>query len=294
MSNDLDSRNFPCATPDEERSLGRALDAILGSDLKEGALAMLGGYRRILSDNCRRGEWAGIFEKLNTLFMCGKSVPLDGPMIGVTLAIRDSDYFRRTARLFGRNRSAIAGIEWMATCWNATFGPTGLWMGKTFEPVTRETFAERCDHAPQTVAAFDPDVSRIGRNFFREPADPNLVQALGLPVLTGFWRLRDRPVTAGAPGFEGEILAANLEKERNIPYSKTGGIFLANSGASAVGEMRGKAVYQLNYRWPALQPAYPMTRLVDELVQVAEGVYLGQLVMATRHYSLGTLHASLS
>ncbi len=30
-----------------------------------------------------------------------------------------------------------------------------------------------------------------------------------------------------------------------------------------------------------------MTRLVDELVQIADGVYLGQLVMATGHYSLG-------
>jgi hypothetical protein len=35
-----------------------------------------------------------------------------------------------------------------------------------------------------------------------------------------------------------------------------------------------------------------MTRLVDELVQIAEGVYLGQLVMATRHYSLGALRLS--
>ncbi len=59
-----------------------------------------------------------------------------------------------------------------------------------------------------------------------------------------------------------------------------------------VPEMRGKPVYQLNYRWPALEPAYPMTRLVDELVQIADGVYLGQLVMATDHYSLGPLRAA--
>jgi hypothetical protein len=52
--------------------------------------------------------------------------------------------------------------------------------------------------------------------------------------------------------------------------------------------MNGKPVYQLNYRWPGLQPVYPMTRLIDELVQVDEGIYLGQLIMATRHYSLGS------
>jgi len=53
--------------------------------------------------------------------------------------------------------------------------------------------------------------------------------------------------------------------------------------------MKGKPVYQLNYRWPSLQPVYPMTRLIDELVQIGEGIYLGQLVMATRHYGLGTI-----
>jgi len=36
-----------------------------------------------------------------------------------------------------------------------------------------------------------------------------------------------------------------------------------------------------------------MTRLIDELVQVDEGIYLGQLIMATRHYSLGSKTFSL-
>lgn len=293
MRSYLDSRNFPCASSAEERSLARALDGILGSDLQGNVLAALGGYRRILADNRQRGQWEGVFDKLKTLFMCGRSAPLDGPMIGVTLAIRDSDYFRQTARRFGHERSVIANIEWMASCWNVTFGPTGLWMGKTFEPVARETFATLCEHDPGTMAAFDPAVSRVGRNFFRAPAEPNFLQSLGLPVLTELWRLQERPTRPGTDGFAGEILAGNLAKEKNIPYSKTGGIFLAAPGSSVVEEMNGRPVYQLNYRWPALQPVYPMTRLVDELVQVAPGVYLGQLVMATRHYSLGTFRVPL-
>lgn len=52
--------------------------------------------------------------------------------------------------------------------------------------------------------------------------------------------------------------------------------------------MNGKAVYQLNYRWPDLGPVYPMTRLIDEIVRIDEGIYLGQLVFAMQHYSLGT------
>jgi len=90
-----------------------------------------------------------------------------------------------------------------------------------------------------------------------------------------------------AVGFDSELLARNLDKEKAIPYSKTGGYFLCNLGTSVVPEMNGKEVYQLNYRWPVLRPTYPMTRLIDELVRIDDGIYLGQLVFATQHYSLG-------
>ncbi|MCP3901384.1 MAG: hypothetical protein GY707_16895, partial [Desulfobacteraceae bacterium] len=85
------------------------------------------------------------------------------------------------------------------------------------------------------------------------------------------------------------LTEANLEKEKNIPYNKTGGIYLSDFGESVLPEMNGKKVYQLNYRWHDLKPVYPMTRLVDEVVQIADGIYLGQLIYATRHYSLGSL-----
>lgn len=293
MSTYLDVKNFPSATADESEALARALDSILTEDLKDDVFAMLGGYRRILGDNRRREEWDGIHEKLKTLFMCGTSVPIDGPMIGISLSIRDSDYFRETAKTFGHDRSMLAHIEWMATLWNATFGSTGLWMGKTFEPVTQDTFAAKCGHHAGTVGRYDAAVARIGRNFFREPADTRLLQSLGIPVLSQFWGLKDRPLQSNTPGFDGQLLKRNLDKEKAIPYIKTGGIFLALPGESVVGEMNGKPVYQLNYRWPELHPAFPMTRLIDELVQIADGVYLGQLVMATHHYSLGTLRLPL-
>lgn len=244
-------------------------------------------------DNLRRHEWEGLFEKLQTLFMCGKNSPLNGPMIGVTMVIRDSDYFKKTAESMGYKRSHIAQIEWMATAWNATFASTGMWMGKTFEPVSLATFAEKCGNNPQMPASYDPAVARIGRNFFREPDHPNFIQSLGLPVLTHLWHLKKRPENTAVEGFDGQLLAENLEKEKYIPYNLTGGYFLSLPGNSVVEEMRGKPVYQLNYRWADLHPAYPMTQLVDELVQIADGVYLGQLVMATSHYSLGTLRLPL-
>ena len=293
MNEYLDCRNFPCTSGEEEVKLARQLEAVIAHDLKGDVFSMLGKFQRILSDNRRRDQWEGIFEKLKVLFMCGRNAILDGPMIGVTVAIRDSDYFRHTARMFGRDRSAAAAVEWMATCWNETFAGTGIWMGKTFEPVSRQTVASRCDNDPRMLAGYSSTATRIGRNFFRKPPSSGLLQSLGLPVLTQIWQLKSRPSDSMAAGFLGELLPENLEKEKHIPYSMTGGLFLSQPGNSVVPEMKGKPVYQLNYRWHALEPVYPMTRLVDELAQIADGVYLGQLVMATKHYSLGAFRTAI-
>ncbi len=293
MNDYLDPKNFPCTTLQEEQTLSRAVEKVLAEDMMHDVFQMLGDFHRILADNRRRDSWDEIFEKLDVLFKCGRFAMLDGPMIGITMAIRDSDYFRDTARFFGKNRSIIANIEWMATAWNATFAGSGIWMGKTFEPASKEAFAAKCGEDAETMKAYDPDTARIGRNFFREPENPDSLQGLGIPVLTRLWHLKDRPKDVHSDSFGGALLTGNLEKEKGIPYSKTGGIFLALPGKSVVADVRGKQVYQLNYRWPLLEPAFPITRLVDELVQIAEGVYLGRLVMATRHYSLGTLRISL-
>lgn len=285
----LHSDHCPSPSPAAAAQLAEDLEHLLVADYDGNLYAMLAGWQRVLADNRKRRQWPEVHRKLETLFRCGRTAVVDGPMIGVSLSIRDSDYFRETARLLGRERSLAAAVEWMATAWNLTFADTGLWMGKTFEPVSRAVVAERTAADPATLAGYDETTFRIGRNFFRPVADPSPVQALGLPVLTRLWRLKPRPLTTGAELFGGRLLAAHLERERAIPYTMTGGVFLAGPGTSVVPEMRGKPVYQLNYRWPRLEPAYPMTRLIDELVQIGEGIYLGQLVFATRHYSLGRL-----
>ncbi|MCF6282083.1 MAG: hypothetical protein L3J28_07710 [Candidatus Polarisedimenticolaceae bacterium] len=285
----LTGKNFPSVSVSDAVALESSLQAILQSDYKGNLHVMLADYQRVLADNHQREQWPRVHEKLQTLFMCGKAVPLDGPMIGIPVSIRDSDLFRDTANLFSQDRSLLASIELMATAWNATFADTGLWMGKTFEPVSKVVIQDKCDGDPELVAAYDPAITRIGRNFFREPGDPNLLQNMGLPVLEQVWRLQDRPTSISAKGFDGELQAAHLEKEQAIPYSMTGGVYLADMGRSATPEMNGKAVYQLNYRWPKLNPSFPMSCLVDELVQVGEGIYLGQLVFATKRFSLGAI-----
>lgn len=288
MTTFLSTRNFTARSSDEQQSLANALDAILKNDYQGNFFALLGMYQRILADNQQRRRWPEIHKKLDTLFKCGTVEVISGPMIGIPVSIRDSDYFKEAAQLLGKDRSLMANIEWMATAWNATYADTGLWMGKTFEPVARDKVARKTGNDTKTMSSYDPATARIGRNFFRTPPDPNALQAIGLPALTQLWKLKDRPMRPDTPGFDGELLAENLAKEKAIPYSKTGGYFLCNMGTSVVPEMNGKQVYQLNYRWPGLGPVYPMTRLIDEIVRIDDGIYLGQLVFATHHYSLGT------
>ncbi|MBU4262942.1 MAG: hypothetical protein KKC76_13885 [Proteobacteria bacterium] len=285
----LSSNNFAAASSASAGNLAAELETLLSSDFTGNMFALLAGYQRILADNSQRHQWPAVHKKLETLFKCGKYAVVDGPMIGIPVSIKDSDYFQDTVQHFGKERSKIASIEWMATAWNMTFADTGLWMGKTFEPVSKEVVADKTGNDDDMLAKYDPQTTRIGRNYFREPPQPDLIQGLGLPVLTPMWNLKPRPKSTAEKLFDSDLLPENLAREVNIPYSMTGGIFLALPGKSVVPEMHGKEVYQLNYRWPRLNPAYPMTRLVDELVQIADGIYLGQLVFATRHYSLGSL-----
>ena len=289
MQTFLNSSNFPAESEDESQHLEDALHQILEQDYQGSFYAMLGRYQRILADNHQKDVWPDVHKKLETLFKCGKPEIIDGPMIGIPVSIRDSDYFKNLDQSEPAERSVIANIELMATAWNATYADTGLWMGKTFEPVSRETVAKKTDNDAPALKAFNAETARIGRNFFREPPDPNLIQAIGLPGLTVLWSLKERPMNTTAEGFDGELVAQNLDKEKAIPYSMTGGYFLCNTGQSVVPEMNGKEVYQLNYRWPDLKPSFPMTKLIDEIVRIDEGIYLGQLVFATRHFSLGSI-----
>ena len=133
----LHSDHFPNSSPAAAAQLAEDLEHLLAADYRGDLYAMLAGWQRVLADNRKRRQWPELHRKLATLFRCGRTAVVDGPMIGVSLSIRDSDYFRETARLLGRERSLAAAVEWMATAWNLTFADTGLWMGKTFEPVSR-------------------------------------------------------------------------------------------------------------------------------------------------------------
>jgi hypothetical protein len=50
---------------------------------------------------------------------------------------------------------------------------------------------------------------------------------------------------------------------------------------SMLPENKGKKVYQFNYRWKPLKNIPPDCFCIDEITQIAEGLYLGLLIYAT-------------
>jgi len=64
-------------------------------------------------------------------------------------------------------------------------------------------------------------------------------------------------------------------------YDKKGGLFVAHRAESVEPGKPDKQVLQLNYRWRNLKNPPPLRYLIDELVEIADGLYLGQLLFAT-------------
>lgn len=69
------------------------------------------------------------------------------------------------------------------------------------------------------------------------------------------------------------------EKDEGI-YVKSFHFIAANS-KSVSPECKGKDCLQFNYRWPKFHTIPPDSLCIDELVRIADGLYLGQLLYST-------------
>jgi hypothetical protein len=104
----------------------------------------------------------------------------------------------------------------------------------------------------------------LGTNHFNgiEDSPLNIISVL---FLTFWMRLTDAP----------------KDERAQYGYEKTGAHFIARR-ARSVYQGTDRDVFQLNYRWPNLGNLPPLNYLVDEVVDIADGLYLGQLLFATR------------
>jgi hypothetical protein len=74
---------------------------------------------------------------------------------------------------------------------------------------------------------------------------------------------------------------ATMEEKLHLGYDVKNFFFIARQGTSISKQSVGKKVYQFNYRWPKLKTIIPDCFCIDEVVQIATGLFLGRLMYAT-------------
>ena len=185
-----------------------------------------------------------VFDRLRALFNAG---------IGPSRVIG----FYRGALISWRVPGPLeaARLNGLDLAWQAsrTFSP---WTGKIFEPITKDNLAE-VSEGHETGEVFWSANTVVWRNA-RERFIRTLARVFGAPMQDA------------AP-----------EDKRRYGFDAKTFFFLSKRAPSIQPENGGKQVFQFNYRWKALKNPIPDRYCIDEIVQIADGLYLGQLSYAT-------------
>jgi len=186
------------------------------------------------------------FGKLAEMFNRGIAPQrIDGYLHGAVVAFRNEGYLR----VFGIN--ALNMLYPLVR-------PLSPWTGKTFERIESSKLRE-------VTEGFEQDASAVfwGANTYANRTD---AQRLAI----GAMRLANV-----------DIAEASEAEARTRGYDLKSFFLIGKQGVSGNPENGNKTVFQFNYRWPRLRTMPPDNYCIDELVQVAEGLYLGQLVYST-------------
>jgi hypothetical protein len=188
--------------------------------------------------------------KLACLFALGATPErVEGNFYGFTPGLR-------TGNLDGVAAEFGNVLGWV---WGETLGDVCPWVGKamtSMAPEDRRRVAG--DSIPEATLAFN------GINHFHAIEGAALNQA-ATALLTFLWHLQDAPP----------------EERRRYGYERVGGHFVAHR-APSVFAGTPRDVFRLNYRYPELRNPPPLAYLIDELVEISDGLYLGQLLLASR------------
>jgi hypothetical protein len=233
------------ADPNDELVKEIKADLAVASSILE----MMKDYMALLQGNLDNN--APPFLKMAKLFDLGKTFDsLDGHYYGVAPGLRTGD-LHGVAAEFGNLLGLIWGSVIVGVC---------PWAGKSY---TAMTDADRTQIVGTTV----PNEIKVlrGINHFNriEHAPVNLAATT---LLTFMWHLEK----------------ATDEELAKYGYELKGGHFAAHRAPSLY-PGTPREVFRLNYRPHALGNFPPLTYLVDEMVQIASGLYLGQVLFATDH-----------
>jgi hypothetical protein len=186
-----------------------------------------------------------VLTRLNKLFTCGRvSDRIEDYHYGITVYLKAGNH-------------PYGGF--LNQLWGKSLADASPWDGKSFTPMSSDEVLTLTDGVERgEIPTFR------GINGFKT-YDESLLNRASMAVLSFWLDLKVAP--------EGE--------NRAHGYHKKGGHFIAHRAKSLTAGNRDNDVFQLNYRWRKLKNPVPIRYLIDEIVQVAEGLYFGPLLLAT-------------
>ncbi|MEA1934703.1 MAG: hypothetical protein U9N60_09800 [Thermodesulfobacteriota bacterium] len=186
-------------------------------------------------------------KKLEKLFACGQiGSRVKGHFYGITLVLKKGNHPHG---------------DLLNQLWTSTVAGVSPWDGKIFDSAAPGQLGFYTDGFENgNVPTF------LGINCFKEYKE-SFLNVAGVAALTFWMNLKDSPE----------------EEKQKYGYDKKGGLFIARKAKSVDPGNPGKEVFQLNYRWRKLENLPPNKYLIDEIVLIADGLYLGQLFYATQH-----------
>ncbi|MBV9960581.1 MAG: carboxypeptidase regulatory-like domain-containing protein, partial [Acidobacteria bacterium] len=216
---------------------------------KASVLEMMRDYMRDLEHSLNNDALP--FRKMAKLFELGQTFEsLNGHYYGVAPGLRTGD-LHGVAAEYGNLMGVIWGSAVVGVC---------PWSGKSYTEMTPEDRA-------QIVGSSVPEEIKVyrGINHFNriEHAPVNIALT---SLLTFMWHLKHAPQV----------------DQLKYGYELNGGHFAAHR-APSVYHGTPREVFRLNYRHHELGNNPPLNYLVDEMVRIADGLYLGQVLFTTDH-----------
>jgi hypothetical protein len=210
-------------------------------------------YLQELSKGVKEGEESEkrYFKEIHKLFMCGRRPDgIQGFLHGGVVAFKSSWFFKN----LGEN---ILNDLWPAV------RPFSPWTGKTFTTVAAEGIKKYIGQDADYYKESDPII--VGANTYRQDLD------LSLPATVFIEHLDTIGMVVEYPD----------EREQDEDIYVKSFYFIAENNKSVNQESNSKEVLQFNYRWPEFHTMPPDNLCIDELVRIADGLYLGQLLYST-------------
>ena len=233
---------------------------IMNEDLrgKKTPLELMHYYADILNKSTSHGK---IGDKLNRLFMCGKAPnEMDGFYHGITISLKTGTDIYGIQNETREKLNIGKEFDVLQSFYGNVLSSTSPWAGKDFKKMNLEKLNEMTEgfvHSGETAY--------LGINSFRKDRK-GFVNDLSNYILSSVIEMEEVPKPESG--------------QRSWIHAR-GGLFIAGKNMSVDPVHPEKEVMALNYRWQKLGNKLPNKLLIDEIVEISDGLYLGKLYYAT-------------